>query len=226
MAASLYNLKPHSWLYECTHVWGDGFFHAAKQHVEELTIKPAIEFHADVLCERVAQDRRTHNLTLHELFSSFKDIVREKTELSQAVDGNENVFSLGAAQQRKQSIQAGKIDLNKISVDELLERHKMLNPTPSTTINGAKIEEAVAKTSLSTAWEGLASREKAHVGIWAVGAALGAVFTVMAAQNTIVRDEEGKKHFVWSQAGVTLLQAAGTGLSGFMAHQVLHGRPL
>ena len=206
-----------------------GLHYEICNYVEKLHAKLGIPFQADIFCDKILKDERTYHLTSSQIVDAFKNIVEEKIRLSKPVDG---VISLNSARETKVAIETGKIDLNKITVDDVLARHRVLNPPPLGEAHGPKAEEAphsnIAKPHAPTAtsWEHITTGEKVNAGLWGVGAVMSVFGALGAARNSIARDEQDKPHIMWSQVGICLLQATAAAGCAYMGAYALHGRSI
>ena len=222
-----FSVSTHSWLRDA-----DSLHREIHNYIDNLPAKLGTPFKADEFCYRMWMDPNTHDLTSSQLFNAFKDIVDEKIKLSKPVGDAEKIVSLNAARKTKIDIETGKIDLNKITVKDVLERHYERHPVqPAIKVSGAPEETphsnvAKPRSPVANSWEHITTGEKVNAGLWGVGAIMSVFGALGAARNSIARDDQDKPHIMWSQVGVCLLQAAAAAGCAYMGAQAFHGRSI
>lgn len=164
--------------------------------------------------QRLLGDKRTHDLTHDDMCSAFSEVVREKTKISHADarggDGS-NVSSLAAARE----IKHGGVDLNKITVDEILDAHaKVGSPKRPTGSKMIDVGEAVNISKLST-------EAKIYGGMSLLMAGLSAIGAVNGFSRAVSKDENGQNKIQWSNVGIGMVSAALAAGSAYIAHQQL-----
>lgn len=162
--------------------------------------------------QRLLGDKRTHDLTHDDMCSAFSEVVRQKTKLVHEVAdaGSNNVRSLAAARDVKQGV-----DLNKITVDEILDAHaKVGSPKRPTGSKMIDVGEAVNLSKLST-------EAKIYGGMSLLMAGLSAIGAVNGFSRAVTKDENGQNKIQWSNVGIGMVSAALAAGSAYIAHQQL-----
>jgi hypothetical protein len=97
-------------------------------------------------------------------------------------------------------------DRAKAWLDEITARANPRDVIPDHAIDAADKRVSAAKRFTQDV-RNATPENKVNGGIWLVGAALSLLGTYSAAKNSLTKDEQGERHFQWSQVGVALIQA-------------------
>ncbi len=182
------------------------------KRVSSLTVGMKKGFNFDAFENRMAADIRTHDLTFEDMYKAFSHVVDEKTKLVHEITnlGTDNVRSLNAAREVKQGA-----DLNKITVDEILDAHTKVGSPKRPT--GSKMIDVGAGVNLSK----LSTEAKVYGGMSLLMAGLSAVGAFNNFNHAVGKDQNGHTHIQWSNVGLGLVSAALAAGTAYVAHQQL-----
>lgn len=202
-------LPAHSWAFS------GALDEALRHRLSKVAVAQDAHFDVQGFFNRFIADKRTHDLTHDDMCTAFSHVVGEKTKLSHSVvdAGTDNVRSLAAARDVKQ----GKIDLNKITVDEILDAHAKFGTPKRPT--GSKLVEVGPMANLSK----LSTEQKVYGGLSLIMAGLSAVGAINNFSHAIGKDESGKSTIQWSNVGMGVVGAALAAGTAYLAHQQLRG---